>query len=101
MRRSNCDPTNQPVSAEVVDLRNEVQFETESECLGTDVISKQSEQQEIPIITVEDSDPVFIFESSKTTSSSSSLNKIPAAMVEEAGGSDSEVEIVSSRLLAF
>jgi hypothetical protein len=97
-RTSDRDPRNQAVGVEVVDFRNDSQLETESECLGTDVISKQSEEQEITILTVEDCVSKSNSESSKTTTAS---NKIPAAMLEEAGGSDSEVEVVSSRLLSI
>jgi hypothetical protein len=160
-RTGNYNQRDQPGRVEVVDFRNDVQFETESECLGTEVggsedtpvvanisreqdkcdisnripekhsisnhstdpktglvsivagkegnsktvevISKQSEEQEITILTVEECVPMSNSESSQ----SSSLNKIPTNMVEEAGGSDnsrvsdSEVELVSSLLLAF
>jgi hypothetical protein len=97
-RTSNSNSRNQPSSDEVVDSGNDVQLETESECLGSDVTSKQSEQQEITILTAEECMPMSNSERSRT----SSLNTIPTHRVEGAGGSDnrrdadSEVQFVSS-----
>ncbi|XP_023707236.1 uncharacterized protein LOC111864313 isoform X2 [Cryptotermes secundus] len=88
-KSGNDNLRNETVSVEVVDPRNDVQLETESECLGIDVTSKQSEEEEVTILTVEECVSISNSETSKTTT----LNKIPAAMVDEAGGSDSEVEI--------
>jgi hypothetical protein len=102
-RTSNSNSRNQPSSDEDVDSGNDVQFETESECLGSDVTSKQSEQQEITILTAEECIPMSNSERSRTSSS----NTIPTHKVEEAGGSDdrrdadSEVQFVSSLLLEY